>query len=98
MAEEMRKTPRGVAEIDVEHAKALEELADAVVEDLKGGYQSDFEPFEAYAERVRADIHTSMGDFHKRFLQGYQVLLEELTKQYSSKDEEEKPPPGAMII
>lgn len=100
MDEEKTKVSGSVAEADVEFTEAVDEFAEAIVEDLKEGYHSDLEPFEAYAQRVRAEIHSNMDDFRNRFLQGYEVLLNELSMQYTkaSESEEEQPPPGAIAL
>jgi len=76
---------------------AVDTLADAVIQDLEKDYQSDLESFESYAERKRVSIHADMREFKTHFLKGYEVLLEEVTRRYV-KAEEEKPPPGAIIL
>ncbi|MFQ5730113.1 MAG: hypothetical protein ACE5GN_07110 [Waddliaceae bacterium] len=100
MDKKKTKASTEVAEADVEFATAVDELTDAIVEDLEESYDSELEPFEAYAQRVRAQIHSNMDEFRKRFLQGYEVLLKELSERYTKMDEEpeEEPPPGAMKL
>lgn len=88
-----------MAKPDVEFKEAIEELADAVVEELKEGYRSDLEPFEAYAQRMRQELHTNMEDFHDRFLKGYEVLIHELLeRQEKSHEDEGEVPPGAIKL
>ncbi len=61
--------------------QAVEGLTTAIVETLKDDYQNDYEPFEAYAQRVRRQVIVGLGQFNERFLQGYQALLSELGDQ-----------------
>jgi len=68
------------SELEAKYEKSVEEMADAVIDSLKVDYQSDLEPFERYAERVKAKIHSNVGDFRERLSQGYKVILEEIEK------------------
>lgn len=70
-----------IAEADVKLRKSVDELTEAIVEDLRDRYNSDLEPFEVYANRVRQQVCENLQDFRDRFLQGYSVLLDELEKQ-----------------
>ena len=72
------------AEADVEFQKSVKDLTEAIVEDLEAGYQSELEPFEAYANRIRHQVHENLEQFRDRFLQGYDVLIEEIRKQDSN--------------
>ncbi|CCB86963.1 MULTISPECIES: hypothetical protein [Parachlamydia] len=79
---DMRKrknTSSGQAEMKYE--KTVEEVANAVADSMKDDYQNDLEPFELYAERIKAKIHSEMDDFRERLAKGYQVLLDEVKKQ-----------------
>lgn len=88
-----------VAEADVEFKKAADNLVDVVIDNIKEGYKSDLEPFEAYAERVRAEMYSNIDDFRTRFLNGYHVILEELAKEKKENLKiEDKPPPGTFIM
>lgn len=66
--------------------KCIEELADMIIEDAKGHHHSELEPFESYAARVRAKIHSNMEEFRGRFAKGYKLLVEELEKNSSEND------------
>ena len=95
----VKKTSVEVAEADVEFKNAADNLVDAVIDNIKEGYKSDLEPFEAYAERVRAEMYSNIDDFRLRFLNGYHVILKELAKEKKEKLElEDKPPPGTFIM
>lgn len=98
MADVKKPAAVQVAEADVEFKQSVDQLTNAIVEDLQENYHNDMEPFEAYAQRVRAQIHENMDDFRSRFLQGYEVILNELALQYSSKSDEQEPPPGALRL
>ena len=61
--------------------QSIENLADAVVENLKGEHHSEYEPFEAYANKVRMHIYDNIHEFRHRFVRGYEVLLEEVGRE-----------------
>lgn len=82
-----------------EFREAVDELVDGIVEDLEKEYHSELESFDAYAQRVREEVHADMAEFRHHFLKGYDVLIEELTQQYNGANTtEDKPPPGAIIL
>ena len=96
---EKKKIPTSVAEADVEFKKSVDALTEVIIEDLKEEYHNDLEPFDAYAQRVRAQVHANMEDFRDRFLEGYEVLLQELvSQQVKSEPVQDKPPPGTIIL
>lgn len=66
--------------------QSIENLADAVVENLKGEHLSEYEPFEAYANKVRMHIYDNIHEFRHRFVRGYEVLLEEVGKEKKESD------------
>jgi hypothetical protein len=59
---------------------AVKELADMIESSLREDYHSDLEPFEAYAQKVRANIYKTMQEFQARFVNGYETLLKEIEK------------------
>ena len=61
--------------------QSIENLADVVIENLKSGPSPDYEPFEAYAQKVRVHIYENIHEFKHRFVRGYEVLLEEIQKE-----------------
>ena len=95
--EESMKDPKQkgktlVADDAVHDDKAIEELADVVIESLREQYRSDLEPFELYAQKVRFKIHININEFRTGFFKGYHVLLEELHKEHvKSKAQREEP-------
>ncbi len=60
---------------------AVKELADVIEDSLKEDYHSDLEPFEVYAQKVRANIYKTMEEFQARFVNGYEILLKEIEKE-----------------
>jgi hypothetical protein len=88
MAKKNHTSKVNIAEADVKLRKSVDELTEAIVEDLRDRYHSDLEPFEIYANRVRQQVCDNLQDFRDRFLQGYSVLLDELEKE--STDQENK--------
>lgn len=98
-SEEDKNKTLSAAEADVEFKQSVDGLTDVILEDLKQDYHNDLEPFDAYAQRIRAQVHENMEDFRNRFLEGYEVLLQEIMSHQSKKDvTEEKPPPGTIIL
>lgn len=76
-----------VAQAEKEFEKSVEDLTSAIVEDLEAGYQSDLEPFEIYANRIRHQVHENLEAFKDRFLHGYDVLIDEI-KQLENENRE----------
>lgn len=99
MPENKKSRSMQIAQTDVDFEKSVDQLTDAILEDLKASYKSDLEPFEAYAARVRAQIHENMDDFRDRFLQGYEILIQEISKQYerSTPKDMQAPPDGIKL-
>lgn len=60
--------------------KSVAEFAGAVVDSLEKGYKSDLEPFELYAQKVRARLQEDVKEFRQRFAKGYHALLDEISK------------------
>lgn len=84
---------------DAEFEKSIDEIADALLEGEEENYDSELEPFEAYANRMRTEIHENMEEFRDRFLKGYELLLKELAQQYTGMAEAEgRLPPGAIKL
>lgn len=69
---------------------SVDELTEAIVEDITEGYKNDLEPVEIYANRIRQQVHEDLRLFRERFLKGYEAIIEELI------DEENEPPPGSL--
>lgn len=85
MREEKKKNKIIVAEVaNADYDKCIEELAQALAEGMRVQRTTSLEPFEVYAERVKAKILGDMNKFRTRFTKGYQVLLEELAKNSQS--------------
>lgn len=82
-----RDSRLSLAEAEKEFEKSVEDLTSAIVEDLEADYQSELEPFEAYANRIRHQVHENLETFKDRFLHGYDVLIEEIN-QLQNKDRE----------
>ena len=56
------------------------DLAEAIVESLKDQPPDDLDPLEGYVLKVRTKVHTNLSIFRTRFLRGYKVLIEEVSK------------------
>ncbi len=69
---------------------SVDELTEAIVEDITEGYKNDLEPVEIYANRIRQQVHEDLQSFRERFLKGYGALIEELI------EEDNEPPPGSL--
>jgi hypothetical protein len=54
------------------------DLAKCILEVLKTSLQQDQEPFEHYAHRLTKRLQKGQKVFSNRFIQGYEVLLEQL--------------------
>lgn len=87
MGKKTEKKSIKVAMEDIEFKKSVDDLANAITDDLEKSYQSDLEPLEAYVNKVRSQLHEDMDTFRNRFLNGYQILLEELEKEKKDKHE-----------
>lgn len=68
-------------ESDDDLVSSFEELPDAVMEQLREDRLRTQEPFEQYAEKIRAKIHVNTEAFRHRFLKGYRALIDELIKE-----------------
>lgn len=68
--------------------RAMDDLTDLVVESFQPDHRQTLEPFEVYASRVRARVHSDIARFRKRFHHGYRVLLDELARQHPKKREQ----------
>lgn len=69
-----------IEEAEREFEKSVEDLTTAIVEDLEADYQSELEPFEAYANRIRHQVHENLEKFKDRFMHGYDVLIAEINE------------------
>ena len=75
----MSKTKQKDTDLKDEHDdEAINELADLVVTNIKEEYQNDLEPFEVYAQKIRSQLHSNIGEFRQRFIKGYLALMEEI--------------------
>lgn len=60
----------------------VDELAEAVMEELNEKHSNALEPFEQYAQNVRSKLHGDLDAFRSRFVRGYHSLLEELSQEH----------------
>jgi len=65
-------------EVMTEYRECVENIAESVAERNREDYQSELEPFEAYAKRVQSQLHLDMDAFRERLYRGYSSLLEGL--------------------
>lgn len=81
MAKERKKSDVAVNEQE----RAIDDLAEYVIESLRGEFHSELEPFEAYAARLRKSIVADVRLFRQRFHRGYHVLMTELAREKKGK-------------
>jgi len=72
---------------DLGFKKAVAELTEAIVEDLRDGYKSELDPFEIYEKRVRQQVFSNLHTFRERFMKGYRVMLNELEKEQATQSQ-----------
>lgn len=82
-------------DVDPLYTQAVNELTEAVVENLEEETKKTIEPFEAYAKRIRGKVHSNLNEFRTRFNRGYHVLIDELNKEQKKPTDE---PPGKNMI
>lgn len=81
-----KRRSRGVQTSDEDdYSHAVEELAEAIVENLSQQTNA-LEPFEVYAQRMRAKVCSEAYHFRQRFNRGYRILLAELSQRNPSKE------------
>lgn len=68
-----------------DYEQAVEDLADAVVENLPDPEEIPLEPFEDYVQRMKLKVYSDASHFKVRFSKGYHVLMAELSKYNPSK-------------
>jgi iron-sulfur cluster repair protein YtfE (RIC family) len=56
-------------------------LIECIMLSLEEGYKNDLEPFELYAQKLLSQIHSDRTTFCNRIVDGYAILLEELSKK-----------------
>lgn len=93
-----KKLNMTIAEADIEFKQSVDTLTEAIAEDLEQ-YPSELEPFDAYAQRVRAQVVSNVEDFRNRFLEGYSILLHEIESiEKDAETDQDKPPPGTIVL
>lgn len=76
-----------IAEADVDFNRSVNELIDAILQDMKEDYQSELEPFEHYAKRVRYEIYADVEKFRDRFVNGYITLIDQIKSMDNKKND-----------
>jgi len=61
--------------------RTVEDLTEAIIENLEELMQEDLEPYEAYANHIRHQVHHNLDQFRERFTSGYQALLDEMKEE-----------------
>ncbi len=73
--------------LNPELERSMEEFAEVITDSLKDEHQTDLEPFETYAQKVRSHIYENVNEFRSRFGHGYLLILEEIeNEQQTPKD------------
>jgi len=62
----------------VPEKEMMGDLAKCILDVLNADVQTDQEPFERYAHLLRVRLHAEEQTFCNHFIQGYEVLLEQL--------------------
>src|SRR5262245_41307983 len=97
MADDESKIQKSSA--DEEFSKSVDDIADILLKEEEVNYKQGLEPFDVYAQKVRKEIHASMEEFRNRFLKGYELLLNELSQQYTGSFAQKSDiPPGAIKL
>lgn len=81
-----RKKGKTLQISDNDYEQSVEDLADAVIENLVEPEENALEPFEVYVQRMRIKVCSEAYHFKLRFSKGYQVLMSELSKKDPSKE------------
>lgn len=83
MSSRRKKTKTAELDHDDEQvfASVVDDLAEAVIEELKDEHVNALEPFEQYAYKIRGKIHKDFKTFRSRFAKGYNALIEELVHE-----------------
>lgn len=79
----MKSRKKKLKTIELDHNEqgfesVVDDLTEAVVEELRDEHVSALEPFEQYAHKVRGKMHADFKNFRTRFVKGYNALMEEL--------------------
>lgn len=67
--------------INEEVEKAIDSFIETYIESLRDTYNNPLEPFEAYSNRMRAEIYRDANEFKERFTRGFYILMEQLQKK-----------------
>ncbi len=70
-----------MSDLSDDDANAVNDLVDAIIENLEDEYRSEVEPFEQYSKRVRLHLFKQMSEFASKFLRGHQAIMEEIEKK-----------------
>ncbi|MBS4163604.1 Uncharacterized protein PRO82_000907 [Candidatus Protochlamydia amoebophila] len=62
----------------------IDQLAEFILDSLEESHQSEWEPFEVYAKKLRSHIYADQRVFRQQFTKGYESLLEVLSHRHSS--------------
>lgn len=66
------------AKLEKNFASVIDELTEAMTEEVEREKIEALDPFEQYAQKVRGRMHADFNAFRSRFAKGYNALLEEL--------------------
>jgi hypothetical protein len=76
----------GTEEANPEFEQALTDFIDQTIELERSHYQSDFVPFQVYAEKLRQNLSQELHQFQQSYAKGYRVLFDELQKKIAEAD------------
>lgn len=74
------------AKFESNFANEIDELTEAMTEELDREKCEASDPFEHYVQKVRGKMHSDFELFRSRFVKGYNVLLEEIAHEHEFHD------------
>ena len=87
-------------QVEQDFNSSIDEFVDAIVEDMAEEEEENaLESVESHQERIRNEIHGHMEEFRATFLEGYEVLMEELALLHgSSESSKDEVPPHSIRL
>jgi hypothetical protein len=86
------------SEADQEFRNSVNVLVDTMVEGMEEEYHNDLQPYDVHVNQIKKEMQDSMEDFRNSFLEGYELILEELSQQYGIQGNVEGPSPNSIKI
>lgn len=68
---------------DQEFEKAINQVADFLLENFERSHHSKVESFKQFSDRKKAQIRLQLHSYRARFTNGYRVIIDEIAKTKS---------------